>query len=91
MWASSDRSQADASHQELIKETEALLEKWKHPDPYRAPTAPGGSLLQAGYVSGPAAHTAILTGTAGSKYERNLPCPILDRECRFVSLALPIC
>jgi hypothetical protein len=33
--------------QELIKETEALLEKWKHPDPYRAPTAPGGLLLTA--------------------------------------------
>ncbi|KAE9994564.1 hypothetical protein EG327_008077 [Venturia inaequalis] len=40
----------------LIEETEALLEKWKHPDPYRPPTAPGGS-----------------------KYERNLPAPILDR------------
>ncbi|KAF2121714.1 hypothetical protein BDV96DRAFT_639803 [Lophiotrema nucula] len=39
----------------LIKETEELLEKWKHPDPYRPPTAPGGS-----------------------KYERNMPCPILD-------------
>ncbi|KAE9988197.1 hypothetical protein EG328_000153 [Venturia inaequalis] len=39
----------------LIEETEALLEKWKHPDPYRPPTAPGGS-----------------------KYERNLPAPILD-------------
>ncbi|RDK36454.1 hypothetical protein M752DRAFT_226321, partial [Aspergillus phoenicis ATCC 13157] len=22
--------------------TEKLLETWKHPDPYRAPTAPGG-------------------------------------------------
>ncbi|KAF2760677.1 hypothetical protein EJ05DRAFT_432007, partial [Pseudovirgaria hyperparasitica] len=31
-----------------------LLEKWKHPDPYRPPTAPGGS-----------------------KYERNIPAPIL--------------
>jgi hypothetical protein len=31
--------------QELIKETENLLEKWKHPDPYRPPTAPGGSPL----------------------------------------------
>ncbi|KAF1977134.1 hypothetical protein BU23DRAFT_578210 [Bimuria novae-zelandiae CBS 107.79] len=40
---------------DLIKETEMLLEKWKHPDPYRPPTAPGGS-----------------------KYERNLPAPILD-------------
>ncbi|KAF2658146.1 hypothetical protein K491DRAFT_776694 [Lophiostoma macrostomum CBS 122681] len=27
----------------LINETQALLEKWKHPDPYRPPTAPGGS------------------------------------------------
>ncbi|OMP85983.1 NADH dehydrogenase [ubiquinone] 1 beta subcomplex subunit 9 [Diplodia seriata] len=41
----------------LIQETETLLEKWKHPDPYRPPEAPGGS-----------------------KYERNLPTPILDRK-----------
>ncbi|KAL9062565.1 MAG: hypothetical protein Q9157_008813 [Trypethelium eluteriae] len=41
----------------LIEETEKLLEAYKHPDPYRPPTAPGGS-----------------------KYERNLPAPILDRE-----------
>ncbi|KAI5361722.1 Putative complex 1 LYR protein [Septoria linicola] len=27
----------------LIEETQSLLEKWKHPDPYRPPTAPGGS------------------------------------------------
>ncbi|KAF2419783.1 hypothetical protein EJ08DRAFT_642493 [Tothia fuscella] len=27
----------------LIEETEQILEKWKHPDPYRPPTAPGGS------------------------------------------------
>ncbi|CAK3968945.1 related to NADH2 dehydrogenase (ubiquinone) chain CI-B22 [Lecanosticta acicola] len=27
----------------LLEQTEALLEKWKHPDPYRPPTAPGGS------------------------------------------------
>ena len=27
----------------IVEETENLLEKWKHPDPYRAPTAPGGS------------------------------------------------
>ncbi|KAF2399831.1 hypothetical protein EJ06DRAFT_543327 [Trichodelitschia bisporula] len=39
----------------LMDEAEGLLEKWKHPDPYRPPTAPGGS-----------------------KYERNLPAPILD-------------
>ncbi|KAF2219932.1 hypothetical protein BDZ85DRAFT_267836 [Elsinoe ampelina] len=28
---------------ELMDQTEALLKKWKHPDPYRPPTAPGGS------------------------------------------------
>ncbi|KAK7529192.1 hypothetical protein BKA81DRAFT_411385 [Phyllosticta paracitricarpa] len=42
---------------DLLKETEDLLEHWKHPDPYVPPTAPGGS-----------------------KYERNLPAPILDRK-----------
>jgi hypothetical protein len=41
--------------QDLIRETEKLLEKWKHPDPYRPPTAPGGALLIPGYFSGPAA------------------------------------
>ncbi|KAL1851771.1 hypothetical protein Plec18167_008998 [Paecilomyces lecythidis] len=29
--------------QVLFRETEKLLEGWKHPDPYRSPTAPGGS------------------------------------------------
>ncbi|KAI9708458.1 MAG: hypothetical protein M1820_003919 [Bogoriella megaspora] len=27
----------------LIEETERLLEAYKHPDPYRHPTAPGGT------------------------------------------------
>ncbi|KAI1430943.1 hypothetical protein GGR50DRAFT_133622 [Xylaria sp. CBS 124048] len=27
----------------LLRETEKLLDTWKHPDPYVAPTAPGGS------------------------------------------------
>jgi len=49
-------TKADSSPQELMDQTQALLEKWKHPDPYRPPTAPGGS-----------------------KYERNLQAPILDR------------
>ncbi|MCJ1260088.1 hypothetical protein MMC24_007928 [Lignoscripta atroalba] len=44
----------------LFQEAEALLERWKHPDPYHPPTAPGGKLLQR------------------SKYERNIPAPILD-------------
>ncbi|KAF2459582.1 hypothetical protein BDY21DRAFT_338628 [Lineolata rhizophorae] len=39
----------------IVDEAEGLLDKWKHPDPYRPPTAPGGS-----------------------KYERNLPAPILE-------------
>ena len=30
--------------QVLLRETEKLLEEWKHPDPYRPPTAPGGML-----------------------------------------------
>jgi len=30
--------------QALFEETESLLGKWKHPDPYHAPTAPGGPL-----------------------------------------------
>ena len=28
--------------QVLFQETEDILAEWKHPDPYRAPTAPGG-------------------------------------------------
>lgn len=30
----------------LFEEAEELLEKWKHPDPYRPPTAPGGIFLR---------------------------------------------
>ncbi|RMZ84173.1 hypothetical protein DV738_g578, partial [Chaetothyriales sp. CBS 135597] len=37
------RSLFDANRNILFNETEKLLEKWKHPDPYRPPTAPGGS------------------------------------------------
>jgi hypothetical protein len=61
--------------QAIIKETEDLLEKWKHPDPYRAPTAPGGTVP-------PLEREAVemLIVILGSKYERNLPAPILDRE-----------
>ncbi|KAI9884867.1 MAG: 2-oxoglutarate dehydrogenase complex E2 component [Watsoniomyces obsoletus] len=39
----------------LIAETEELLDQWKHPEPFRPISAPGGT-----------------------KYERNLPAPILD-------------
>ena len=27
----------------ILQEAEETLERWKHPDPYRAPTAPGGN------------------------------------------------
>jgi NADH dehydrogenase (ubiquinone) 1 beta subcomplex subunit 9 len=65
--------------QDLVRETEKLLEKWKHPDPYRPPTAPGGALLIPDTYPGRPRMT-ILTTLIGSKYERNLPCPILERE-----------
>ncbi|KAJ0154643.1 NADH dehydrogenase [ubiquinone] 1 beta subcomplex subunit 9 [Colletotrichum tanaceti] len=51
------RSLFEANRNELLAQTENLLAKWKHPEPYVHPTAPGGS-----------------------KYERNLRAPILDRE-----------
>ncbi|KAL8243921.1 hypothetical protein R6Q59_010179 [Mikania micrantha] len=35
----------------LFTETEKLLEKWKHPDPYRPPTAPGGIIYGASKFS----------------------------------------
>jgi NADH dehydrogenase (ubiquinone) 1 beta subcomplex subunit 9 len=67
------------SQQALIDEAEALLEKWKHPDPYRPPTAPGGT-FPVHFRTRPEAHLALL----GSKYERNLPAPILDRKFSFI-------
>lgn len=62
-------------HQVLIQETENLLEKWKHPDPYRPPTAPGGEFSWIAVEC-----SNVLLTSPGSKYERNLPAPILDRE-----------
>ncbi|KEF53648.1 NADH dehydrogenase (ubiquinone) 1 beta subcomplex 9, partial [Exophiala aquamarina CBS 119918] len=39
-----NRNINDPRHRRILfNETEKLLEKWKHPDPYRPPTAPGGS------------------------------------------------
>ncbi|KAF3918388.1 hypothetical protein ABW20_dc0102346 [Dactylellina cionopaga] len=55
----------------LITEAESQLEKWKHPDPYIPPTAPGGAFHIV------LASPSMLTISIGSKYERNLPCPIL--------------
>ena len=42
-WAGESESLIRSSHQILFNETEKLLQKWKHPDPYRPPTAPGGT------------------------------------------------
>lgn len=59
----------------LLQETEKLLEKWKHPDPYRPPYAPGGEHK----MSLCGARNAITDTDPGTKYERNLPPPNLDR------------
>lgn len=61
--------------QALFQEAEDLLETWKHPDPYRAPTAPGGEWNPLGDLL----HRSMLMSNLGSKFERNLPAPILDR------------
>lgn len=61
--------------QVLIQETQDLLEQWKHPDPYRPPTAPGGELDPQ-----KARQMCPMLMSLGSKYERNLPAPILDRK-----------
>ncbi|TGO68642.1 hypothetical protein BOTNAR_0022g00510 [Botryotinia narcissicola] len=66
----------------LFKETEDLFEKWKHPDPYRPPTAPGGQ-FSLGWLSSSYAYNVLLPG---SKYERNLPSPILDPPAKMALL-----
>lgn len=77
-----EQQRTDGCEQALITETENLLEKWKHPDPYRPPTAPGGmQLYSPGYVSGYGRGNGNADIYTGSKYERNLPVPILDRKC----------
>ena len=62
----------------LLKETEQLLQKWKHPDPYAHPTAPGGMTPAAEKTARCPANAD--THITGSKYERNLPAHILDRK-----------
>jgi len=42
---------ADDFPKVLIEETEKLLQRWKHPDPYRPPTAPGGIVFNAAQTS----------------------------------------
>jgi hypothetical protein len=61
--------------QALIQETQELLEQWKHPDPYRPPTAPGGEFDPRNVY-----RIYLMLMALGSKYERNLPAPILDRK-----------
>ncbi|KAL4792325.1 hypothetical protein BDW69DRAFT_177324 [Aspergillus filifer] len=46
----------------LLRETEKLLDTWKHPDPYRAPTAPGGSKYERNL---PARQLPYASGGAG--------------------------
>ncbi|PHH68555.1 hypothetical protein CDD80_7435 [Ophiocordyceps camponoti-rufipedis] len=61
----------------LLVETEKLLDSWKHPDPYIPPTAPGGELKLRGAYKAKLIPADIFSG---SKYERNLPSPALNRE-----------
>ena len=68
-----------------MQEAETLLEKWKHPDPYRPPTAPGGKSRDL-----PFAMREMLIVRTGSKYERNIPAPILDRMHSFFALHSPV-
>ena len=65
----------------LFEEAEALLEKWKHPDPYHAPTAPGGQ-----FPHSPSIASILNYVRSGSKFERNIPAPILNRKCISNSL-----
>lgn len=58
----------------LFHEAESLLEKWKHPDPYHPPTAPGGKSLPCSESD-----DGLLSCILGSKYERNIPAPLLAR------------
>lgn len=72
-------------YQKLMRETEATLEKWKHPDPYIAPTAPGGLLP----------HFSIILSSSktnfaqGTKYERNMPAPMLDPPPKIPGVTAP--
>ncbi|KAG9501446.1 hypothetical protein J7337_007134 [Fusarium musae] len=70
-WRLEDDLDADSDAQALLTETEKLLESWKHPDPYTPPTAPGA------YGKSRQVQNANDTVT-GSKFERNLPSPVLD-------------
>ncbi len=49
--------------QALLKETEKLLDTWKHPDPYLPPTAPGGMYASA----------TILCNNKDARCERRRP------------------
>ncbi len=67
-------------NQALIAETEDLLNQWKHPEPHRPISAPGGMLI---YVDAGNEYMEYADNDTGTKYERNLPAPILDRESIF--------
>ncbi|ROW00133.1 hypothetical protein VSDG_03420 [Cytospora chrysosperma] len=64
----------------LLKETEKLLETWKHPDPYLPPMAPGGT-LSADNINATSVYyqsDILMRHNTGSKFERNLPTPRVD-------------
>jgi hypothetical protein len=67
-------------------ETEKLLEKFKHPEPYIPPSAPGGSwkpfpaLIVALSLFSDDQITDQRRFNAGTKFERNLPPPEMARK-----------
>lgn len=73
------------------------MDKWKHPEPLRPPTAPGGMFIAIFYLLNSVIGDVVSDRgmvLLGTKYERNLPAPILDREFdvfRSFSYASVVC
>lgn len=64
--------------QYLIQQTEEVLEKWKHPDPYVHPTAPGGMLKTGDSIP------------ERNSDETDIQVPSTSATCRLRSLLLPL-
>lgn len=65
------------ARQALFQKTESLLEEWKHPDPYRPPTAPGGksfATLEAEIISSyNCSRIEVWEKPAGSHFRSSVP------------------
>ena len=65
--------------QVLFTETENLLAKWKHPDPYRPPTAPGGSKYERNIPAPDLARKFSLLHTLSPLLSESSLYPLLER------------